>query len=304
MIRDATAGSPLWQIAFVSFAVVLILFEVLRGYQQGLARQVVRLFAVIAAYASAYFGGPLLLPLLRPILVVPDFLISPIGGAVLALIVYALITFTGRMLFKPTREQQPAAVRLIYGLSGGFIGVIFGLFFMWLLLVGLRSLGSVADAQLHARVTDQPPIATRVDSPIGNRRGHAESRSDASSALATLLARLKNSVELGSVGEVVKKTDLLPAGSYQTLGEVGAVLAKPRSAERLLEFPGVRELGENPKIMALCADPEIARMIDEGRYLDLLRDPRLVDALNDPALIERLRKFDVRRALDYAGKEN
>lgn len=281
---------------FVSFAVVLILFEIVRGYRQGLPRQLMRLIALVAAYAAAYFGGRLLLPLLRPILVAPDVLVSPLGGAILALVVYAVISATGRMLFKPTRLQDTAAARLVYGFSGGFVGIIFGLFFMWLLLVGLRSLGSVADAQLHARVTNQPPLALPVGSSDPTRRVVA----DDSNALATLLARLKNSVELGRVGDIVKQTDVLPAGSYQTLGKVGEVLSRPQSAQRMLEFPGVRELGENPKLTALRADPEIARMVEEGRYLDLLRDPRLIDALNDPALLESIKTFDLQRALDYA----
>lgn len=302
MNTDTTAGSPLWQTVFVSFAVVLILFEIVRGYQQGLPRQVVRLLAVAAAYSSAYFGGPLLLPLLRPLFLVPDFLISPVGGAILALIVYSVITMAGRMLFAPTRRQESSTVRLIYGFSGGFVGIIFGLFFIWLLLVGLRSVGSVADAQLHSRVTNQPPIATRIDAPLRSQRRAGDTPSDDSTALAALLARLKNSVELGRVGDVLKKTDVLPAGSYQTLGKVGEVLAKPRSAQRLLEFPGVRELGDSPKMAALRADPEIAKMVEEGRYLELLRDPRLIDALNDPAFIASVKKFDLQRALDYASQ--
>ncbi len=303
MSANATSGSALWQTVFVSFAVVLILFEVARGYRQGLPRQIVRLLAVIAAYASAYFGGRLLLPLLRPILAAPDFIISPLGGAILALVVYSMITMSGRILFRPTREQESAAVRLVYGFSGAFVGIIFGLFFMWLLLVGLRSVGSVADAQLHARVTDQPPIAQRADSPLRVPRAVRPPPKDDSTALATLLARLKNSVELGRVGDVVKKTDVLPGGAYQTLGRVGEVLARPQSAQRLLDFPGVRALGDQPKILALRADPEIAKMVEEGRYLELLRDPRLIDALNDPALLESVRKFDLQRALDYASGE-
>src|SRR4029077_16838148 len=61
---QAAAGSPLWQLVFVSFAFLLILFEVLRGWRRGLPRQVARLAALIAAYFAAYFGGKFLAPLL------------------------------------------------------------------------------------------------------------------------------------------------------------------------------------------------------------------------------------------------
>src|SRR5947207_7689172 len=55
----SVAGSPLWQAVFVSFAVLLILFEVVHGWRLGLVRQLVRVAALAAAYAAAFFGGGL-----------------------------------------------------------------------------------------------------------------------------------------------------------------------------------------------------------------------------------------------------
>ena len=52
-----SAGSPLWQLVFISFAIVLILFEIVRGWRLGLMRQVMRVIAIVAAYAAAFFGG-------------------------------------------------------------------------------------------------------------------------------------------------------------------------------------------------------------------------------------------------------
>src|ERR1700730_5873671 len=89
------AGSPLWQLAFISFAVVLVLFEILRGWRRGLARQVARLARRIAAYFSAYFGLSATMPLLRPFLKIPDVVLSILAGAVLALIIYAVINSLG-----------------------------------------------------------------------------------------------------------------------------------------------------------------------------------------------------------------
>ena len=86
-----THGSPGWQTIFVSFALVLILFEVVRGWRLGVVRQMVRLIALLLAYAAAIFGGRALLPLLRPFLHVPDLIISIFAGALLALLVYATI---------------------------------------------------------------------------------------------------------------------------------------------------------------------------------------------------------------------
>src|SRR3954464_10749043 len=146
-----TNGSSLWQMVFLSFAAVLLLLEVVRGYRLGLPRQLMGGAAVIAAYAAGYFGGNLMLPLLRPILKWPDFIVSMIGGALLALVDYGVIASLGSLLFKRTAQHPSGAVRLVYGFSGALSGIVFGLFFLWLILVEIRSVGSIADAQVRAQ---------------------------------------------------------------------------------------------------------------------------------------------------------
>src|SRR5205807_4373083 len=85
----SVAGSPLWQAVFISFGVILVLFEVVRGWRLGLLRQLVRVAALAAAYAAAFYGGRLVVPLARPFLKMPDIVLSILGGALLALAVYA-----------------------------------------------------------------------------------------------------------------------------------------------------------------------------------------------------------------------
>src|SRR5438552_3505302 len=70
------AGSSLWQTIFLSFALILIAFEIVRGWRLGVVRQLVRLLAIVSAYVAAIFGGRMLLPLLRPFARVPDLVIS------------------------------------------------------------------------------------------------------------------------------------------------------------------------------------------------------------------------------------
>ena len=45
-------------------------------------------------------------------------------------------------------------------------------------------------------------------------------------------------------------------------------------------------------------------MITQGRFFELIRDPRVVDAFNDPTLAEHIKRFDLKKALEYAGKKN
>jgi hypothetical protein len=300
-----TAGSPVWQTVFLSFAVVLLLLEMLRGWRLGILRQLMRGAGIIAAYAAAWFGGGLLVPLLRPILNWPDFVISLIGGALLAMIVYGVISSLGSVLFKRTAQQSSGAVRFAFGLSGALVGLCFGAFFLWLILVGIRSMGSVAEAQVQARpqidASSWPSarsVNPRLEDPAPLRNLDADS-------VAAFVARLKNSVELGTVGEVIKKTDVTPDSVYQTLNDIGTVAANPESAQRFLSFPGAVELAQHPKIVALRNDPEIADIIAQGRILELLNHPRLREAANDPTLVEQVKKFDLKKALGYAAqKEN
>jgi uncharacterized membrane protein required for colicin V production len=286
-----TAGSSLWQMIFVSFALVLILFEVVRGWRLGVVRQLVRLFALVAAYAAAFLGGRMLLPLLRPFLRAPDLFISIFAGAILALVVYAVITALGAILFKRTSQQSAGIVRLLYGVCGATLGVFFGLFSVWLVVVAIRSVGAIANAELH------PQTAAQLQSAPLTARPRPSSSAP---PMIASLARLKNSIELGSLGETFKAVDVVPAQTYQTLGKVGTVVSSPRSAGRFLSYPGAKELTENPKIVALRDDPEIIALIQQQRFLDLLQNPKLIEAMNDPILAAQLRSFDFQKALDYA----
>lgn len=298
-----TAGSPVWQTVFISLAVILILLEIIRGWRLGIMRQLVRVGAIVAAYAAAFFGGDQLAPLLRPMVTAPDIVLSAVAGVILALLVYATIAGLGAVLFKRTSQQSAGAVRLLYGLSGAFVGLLFGAFFIWLLLIGIRAIGSIAEAQVRAKsVTnaDVGPNPTRRYLP-----GHGPSPRptlDANS-LAPLLARLKNSIELGTTGGFIKKADAMPDGVYQTLTDASVVLANPETAQRLLSQPAAAELSEHPKIVALRDDPEVTAIIREGRLLELLSHPRVIEAANDPDLVERVKHFDLKKALEDAGRK-
>jgi hypothetical protein len=297
-MNSPAAGSTLWQTVFISFAVVLLLLEVVRGYRLGLPRQLMRGAAVIAAYAAAYFGGNLMLPLLRPILKWPDFIVSMIGGALLAIVVYGIIASLGSLLFKRTAQHPSGTARLVYGFSGALTGIVFGLFFIWLILVGIRSVGSIADAQVqaHPRVENKPTATMREEKPLSLENFDADS-------LTAFLARLKNSVEMGKLGDVVKQTDVTPPAVYQMLKDAGTVAGNPENARRFLSFPGAVELSEHPKIVALRNDPEIADLIRQGRILDLLQNRRVLEAANDPSLVEKLKQFDIKKALEFAAKK-
>ena len=164
-----------------------------------------------------------------------------------------------------------------------------------MIVVAVRSIGSVANAEVREQTND----STVVHAVDMRRRIFAESGED-ESPLTTSLARLKNSLEMGVIGNVLKKTDVVPPKTYDLIEKIGTVAANPQYAERFLEFPGARELSEHPKIIALRNDQEIGQMVAQRRWLELIQDHRIIDAANDPDLKARLKRFDVMAALNYA----
>jgi uncharacterized membrane protein required for colicin V production len=287
-------------LAFNSLAVVIILLETVRGWRLGLMRQVVRIVALLAACACVMIGGRALLPLARQVFKMPDVLLTIVAGLLLAIVVYAVLTDLGAVLFRRTSQHENKAVRFAWGSTGALLGVCFGLFFVTLVYAGARLIGSLAGAQLHSRAA----LTSATMQPVWNRplqiKGRTLPPAAPPSTLAITLAQMKSSIENSALGGVLEQIDPTPPGVYRTMEKLGAVATNLESAERFLSFPGAREIRENPKIAALRNDPEIADLITHGRMLDLLRNQRVIDAMNDPALREHISKFNLERALDYA----
>lgn len=294
------AGSSAWQLIFLSFGAVVILLEVLRGWRIGLLRQLVRLVALLAGYAAAFFCGGSLLPIVRPFFKLPDPVLAALAGALLALIAYALINLAGRILFKRTAQYQSSALRLAFGSTGALIGIFFGLFFVWLVFVGVRLVGSVAEAQVksqHALTSATIQPVWRQPIQIAGKRSPAESN-----ALMQTLAKMKTSLEEGRIGDAVKEIDPIPAETYRTLERVGEIASSTEAAHRFLQFPGAQEISNHPKIIALRNDRTVIALAEQGKLIELMHNQRVIDALNDRTLRERIKHFDFRKALDAATK--
>ncbi|PYK20134.1 MAG: hypothetical protein DME55_03120 [Verrucomicrobia bacterium] len=234
----------------------------------------------------------------------PDPVLSILCGAILAIAAYMLVGGVGAILFKRTSQQESGLLYLIYGFAGAILGLFFGLFLLWLTVASVRTVGALAEGQAGGRSgaathDAQDPTSRALEV----RRRFLSESEDRTLTLATSLARLKNSLELGLLGSVLKNTDPVSQRTYQMLEKAGSVFSNPERAQKFLTFPGARELAEHPKIVALRSDPEIADLIAQGRFLDLLQNPRVIEVANDPVLAERIRKFDIQRALDYALEE-
>ena len=299
--QPAAAAAPGWQFVFVSLAIVVLLLEIIHGWRLGLVRQLVRVIAIIVAYSCAFFGARATVPIMRSFFKLPDPILAVVGGAIMATILFVAINLTGAFLFRKTAQQESRLVRLIWGSTGAFLGILLGLFTVWLAFAGIRMVGSVAEARL--RTQNVPMIA--AGQPNGAAQIQTESVvSSSPNPLMVMLANMKNSLEGGRVGEAVRTIDPLPPAVYRVLEKAGQVASNAQSAEKFLSYPGAREISEYPRVVALRNDSRVMELIASGHIFELLKNPRMIEAMNDPALQARVKNFDLERALDYALKKN
>src|SRR5216110_1728757 len=298
--QSATVTEPGWQYVFISLAIVIILLEIIHGWRLGLVRQLVRVIAIIVAYSCAFFGARATVPIMRSFFKLSDPILAVLGGAILAAILFAAINLTGALLFRKTAQQESRLLRLVWGSTGAFLGILLGLFTVWLGFAGIRLVGSLAEARLR---TQNLPA-----SPAAQPNGPAQIQSEAAASpspdpLMAMLAEMKSSLESGRVGEVVRTIDPLPPALYRVLEKAGEVASNVQSAERFLSFPGAREISEHPKVVALRNDPRAMELIATGHLFELMKNQRMIEAMNDPALQARVKKFELERTLDYALKK-
>ncbi|MEA3188308.1 MAG: hypothetical protein QOD99_2138 [Chthoniobacter sp.] len=268
-----------FRLIFLIAAALFVLVQVVRGWRSGVVRQLVNLLALIVAYAVAIFGGRLAVPVFRPI-GYPDFLVSLIAGSIMAMVAFTAISLTGRILFRRTNQQSVGLLRLGYGAGGSMIGMVFGFLTVWLVVLGIRLLGTVAETEMIASA----PTPRRLQRP----------------ALIESVAHMKESLEQGTTGAIVNRMDPIPDKVYEIMTKIGRVVSSPKAVDRFMSYPGARHLSQHPKIMALQKDASVSREIQQRNYLALLRSQSLVQTLNDPEVGTLVKNFELEKALDYA----
>lgn len=251
------------------------------------------LLALAGAYATAWIAGPYFVPALR-FLSFPDPLLRVIAGALAGIVVYVAATVLFAILFKKTSDQSVGIVRLGYGATGAFVGMFFGLFLVWLSVLGIRVLGTLAEGEKNP---------TRRISADPGRRGPTPGTARPAPWLNGVV-QVKNALEKGATGAVVERVDPIPGSIYSLLNKLGAMASDEQNVARFLAYPGVKPLAEHPKITALRDDPQIARDVLSGNYFSLLRNPTIVQAVNDAEILALMRELQFEKALDYSLGKN
>lgn len=271
---------------FLVGAALIVLFQMWRGWQLGLVRQLLRMVSLGAAWFAVVYCGYVLAPFFRG-LGWPAPIAKTAGGIALGALVWLGIGGVGALLFKRT-EHHSGVVRLGFGATGAILGAVYGLILVWVIAQSLRFLGTAAEA---SQAVDKNPRFAAV-SP-------AKPEKQLARAVGPLV-ELKKSLETGVTGTLLKKTDPVPDEVERTLTKTTQVLGDMHGMERFLEYPGVKPLLKQPKIVELVNDPEIARAVADRDYMKLLNHPRMVAAVSDPQLAESLKQIDFEKALDYA----
>ena len=283
-------GTDSWQICFFAVAAALVCLKAWHGWRLGVVRQSVGVIGLACAYGMAVYGGRLLVPVLKP-LGIPDGLLGIVGGALLGLLVYLGFAMTGAILFKKTSHQSLGIIRVGYGAAGAVLGALMGVFAVWIGVVGIKLLGTVARSQIEgARHPVSMVRGKLTPAPIPQQPG----------AIVRSLAHIKESIEQGRAGALVDHVDPIPGTLYSLLSRVGQMISNEQSIDRFLAYPGVKKLTEHPKIAALQNDPDIARDLIAQNYFALVRNERIIRAANDHEIAELMAKFEFEKALDYA----
>jgi hypothetical protein len=271
-----------FQLLFASGSALLVLVQSIRGWRLGVVRQLANLMALVLAYGGAMLSGRMAAPALHS-LGYPDLLVSVIAGAAVGVVIYLALSMAGAIVFRRTKDQSLGLLRLGYGAGGSALGFVGALVTVWLSVLAIRFLGTVAQAEVNMAKT-----------PAARREGIT------ASPMAVELAQFKQSLDSGPAGALINGTDPVPQRFYLILEKMTRVISSVDSMRRFVTFPGTRVLSENPRIVALQRDPEIARQVVRGNFVGLLGNPKIVAAVNDPGLEALVRGFELEKALDYA----
>ena len=278
------------QICLFAAAALIVALKAWHGWRLGVVRQSADLVGLGCAYFCAVFGGRVLAPVLF-LLGVPSGVSGIAGGALLGLLVYFTCMIVAAILFKKTSQQSVGVVRFGYGAAGAMIGGMMGLFVVWIAVLGIRVLGTVARSQIE--VARRPLVAVN-GKPAPKPMAHPPG------SLIRGLAHIKESLELGAAGAIVEHVDPIPGTLYTLLTKVGQMISNEQSIDRFLAYPGVKMLTQHPKIAALQSDPEIAKNLIAQDYFALVRNEHIIRAANDREIGELMAKFEFEKALDFA----
>jgi hypothetical protein len=269
-------GSPFWQNVLLYSAAVFMLWEIYAGWRRGLIRGGLHFGAFVASGLLGMLVGQAVAAVVGVVLPGVAFLAGLASGAVVALLTLGVCLFLSAILFKRTSQQPPGLVRWVFGAGGALFGLLTGLFILWGAVSIIRTSGAIAKSSIV---------------------GH---NSQATPASARTFAVLKDSLEMGPIGEIVEFIDILPSDAYENMTRLGQLTKNQDALLRFLDYPEMQEILAHPRIQALLQDPVVVQSAENKNIISLLQSRSLLNAATDPSLQKLIISLDLEKALDYA----
>jgi len=269
-------GSPFWQNVLLYGAAVFMLWEIYAGWRRGLIRGGLHFGAFVASGFLGMLVGQSVAAVLGVVLPGVALLAGFLTGSVVALLALAVCLLLGAILFKRTSHQPPGLVRWIFGAGGAFFGLLTGLFILWGGVSLIRASGAVAKSGMAGRNSQSAP------------------------AMAITLATLKDSLEMGPVGDMVESIDVLPSEAYGHITRLGQLTKDPDAMMRFIDYPGVQEIIGHPRVQAILQDPVVVQSAENKNFIVLLQNRSVLNAATDLSLQKLVMELDLEKALDYA----
>lgn len=269
---------PDWPAGCVLVLACWCVYSLVRGWAHGPLRLLVKPAALLLTWVLVRTFGAAATGLVARSTGWPAPLSSLVGTGALAFVGYQALCLLGRTAFKRTRDYAEPLTRTILGVTGGLLGLAYGLFWVWAVVLLIRLAGNFAAEQsagaLAAGSAPDPWVTNTV--------------------------RLQASVESGLGKSLVDACDPVPPWVYQRLDQIARLLASPVALQRLVTYPGFQRAWDDPQVRALATDPAIAQDLQRGKYWAVLANPRLWDLLNGPHWREILCGPQFDAALRYA----
>jgi hypothetical protein len=269
-------GSPFWQNVLLYGAAVFMLWEIYAGWRRGVIRGGLHFAAFVASGLLGMLVGQTVGAVVGVVLPGVAFLAGLASGSVVALLTLALCLFLGAVLFKRTSQQPPGLVRWVFGAGGALFGLLTGLFILWGAVSIVRTSGAIAKSSIAGQNSQDVPASTRT------------------------FAVLKDSLEMGPIGEIVESIDILPSDAYENMTRLGQLAKNQDALFRFLDYPGIQEILAHPRIQALMQDPVVVQSAENKNIISLMQSRSLLNAATDPSLQKLIMALDLEKALDYA----
>ncbi|MES2708646.1 MAG: hypothetical protein V4726_18775 [Verrucomicrobiota bacterium] len=192
------------------------------------------------------------------------------GSVVCAVVIFFFIQrflsalFSGRLL-SPSGGGSRA--------KAGIFSLVPALLVLWCMAMAIRWGGAVSRMKWVENSANNPHPANTIELP--------------------LLAKLRDSLSTGALGDALDYVDPLHSRETSTLGAILALRHSDTAWKNLMAQPQMAELSRQAVLQHLLRDNNVLHALSFSHYSELLTMPEVTEALGSPAVRDALRSLPV-----------